>query len=106
MFSLKCKNVKLLSLILLVGIMSVYGYTPEEYKDFIISMSNFEEYQQDFENNLQNLLKQEPNYFDYTPFDKANFTFDCNTQDFVSAEVTTSVHKLRPGDVKAVAALG
>ena len=105
MLSLKT-SFKLLGLIFSIGILNVSSYTPDEYQNLIMSISNIAEYRNDFENNVQKLLKQEPNYFDYTPFDKENYTFDCNTKDFVSPVIPTSVHKLRPGDVKIVAALG
>jgi hypothetical protein len=97
----------IVSLTLLIEILSVaYCYTPSEYENLILDISSRPEYVSDFENNVQKLLKQEPNYFDYTPFANENYTFDCPTQEFVSSEIPTSVHKLRPGDIKVVAALG
>ena len=92
---------------LIVGLKtSVQTYTIEDYQKYILAVSNNVAYNDDFQNNVQKLLKQEPNYFNYTPFKKPGYTFDCDTSEFVSAQVPTSVHKLRPGDINVVAAMG
>ena len=77
---------------------NVNGYTLDEYKKFILNISTQTKYQADFELNIQKLLKQEPNYFNYTPFND-EYKFECDTKDFVSSEVPKSVHQLRPGDI-------
>ena len=91
------KNIPYFSVILSF-VSSAYGYTLSEYNTFITTLARQPEYQADFEQNIEQLLKQEPNYFNYTPFNE-NYTFECDTQDFVSAEVPKSVHRLRPGDI-------
>ena len=92
--------------LLLVTLSAINSYTPDEYAKIVLDMASRPEYVNDFENNIQKLLKQEPNYFNYTPFANENYTFDCPTQELISAEVPTSVHRLRPGDIKVVAAMG
>jgi hypothetical protein len=94
---LSFKVVCLFSVILLLGSIA-YGYTLNEYNTFITTLARQPEYQADFEQNIEKLLKQEPNYFDYTPFNE-NYTFECDTQNFVSVQVPKSVHRLRPGDI-------
>jgi len=49
-------------------------------------------------------LKIEPNYFDYTPFTSPNYTFECSLHEH--NEPASSVHRLRPSDIKVMAALG
>ena len=84
----------------------VDSYSIEEYTKHVTLMLRDPRYKADLERNIKKLLKQEPNYFDYTPFKSANYTFDCDTQHFVSPEVPKSVHELRPGDIRVVSALG
>lgn len=47
-------------------------------------------------------LFSEPNYMYGSPKE----AFPCSTEGMRSAEVPTSVHRLRPGDIQCVAALG
>jgi len=77
-----------------------------EYHDFIETLARNETIARDFQNNVQELLKSEPNYFDYSPFrdPSMNFTFNCKIEP--SPQPPTSVHQLRAGDIKVVAALG
>lgn len=71
------------------------------YSRYVEELSQNETIVQDFENNINELLKQDPNYFDYMPKD---FTFDC---EIVSDNLTSrTVHQLRPQDVRIVAAMG
>lgn len=60
--------------------------------------------QADFDANMKKILEIEPNYFHYTPFKGRNY-FDCG-HDYTSNETSTSVHRLRPKDIKVVSALG
>jgi phospholipase B1 len=96
----------LILLIALVGLASAKNYFIDDYEKFIMALSSSVDYINDYEKNVQKLLALEPDYFDYTPFKKPDYTFDCDTKNFVSAEVPTSVHQLKPGDIKVVAALG
>jgi hypothetical protein len=59
-------------------------------------------YQLEFEKHLKNLLTLEKNYYDFKP----NITFNCDTNFSDQPKETTSVHKLKPTDIKVVAALG
>ncbi|RNA35913.1 phospholipase membrane-associated-like [Brachionus plicatilis] len=77
-----------------------HSYKIDEYTDLINQFSKDSELIHDFEANIGHILETEPNYFNYTS--KTSFT--CDLQ--VSDEVPTSVHKLKPGDIKVVAALG
>jgi hypothetical protein len=55
-----------------------------------------------YEKYIENLLKIEPNYYTYS---KHSFSsFDCRVEP--SPSVPTSVHKLRPSDIKVVGAIG
>ena len=77
------------------------AYDIEEYKALIESLDQNATVQADFERYLAKLLELEPNYYDYTPFDS---DFECKLEP--SPQVPTSVHKLRPADIKVLGALG
>lgn len=81
-----------------------YAYDEDEYKKMINSMVGIPEFEKDFEENLNTILEIEPNYFEYTPFSSSNFTFNCNLAP--SPERPQSVHRLKPGDINVVAAMG
>jgi phospholipase B1 len=80
----------------------------DTYKNVVLELSSNPLYRQDFKSHLDYLLKLEPDYFEYTPFNRAglNFTFDCKVDSMRSTTVPSSVHALRPGDVKVVGAMG
>lgn len=59
----------------------------------------------DFISSIANLVSIEPDYYNYTPF-KDNYKFECETNLNLDSTETTSVHKLRPSDIKVIAALG
>ncbi|CAF0895415.1 unnamed protein product [Brachionus calyciflorus] len=80
---------------------NILAFNLDEYVEAIQTFTNDSKLIEDFEKNLEYLLQIEPNYFDYVP--KA--TFDCTTE-LQSTETPTSVHKLRPGDIKVMAAVG
>ena len=97
----------LILLIAVIGLaVNAENHFIDDYEKFVMAMSSNEEYRKDYENNVQKLLQQDPDYFDYTPFKSPDYSFDCDTKNYMSAEVPTSVHQLRPGDIKAVGALG
>lgn len=77
-----------------------HGFGLEEYQDLISQFSNNSTLVQDFEENIQQILETEPNYFDYV----SKTPFTCDPQ--VSTDVPTSVHKLKPGDIKVISAIG
>ena len=60
--------------------------------------------QADFDKNLKQILEIEPDYFHYTPF-KGRSYFSCGDDDGPNI-TSTSVHRLRPKDIKVVAAMG
>lgn len=73
------------------------------FKKVVKKMSKDLYFQKDFIDNVINILEREPYYYDWTPFSN-NYTFDCDySQSYPPA---TSVHRLRPNDIRVVAALG
>lgn len=78
------------------------AYDIDEYKMLIESLDRNATVQADFERYLAKLLELEPNYYDYTPFPDS--AYECALAP--SPQVPTSVHKLRPSDIKVVGALG
>jgi phospholipase B1, membrane-associated len=55
-----------------------------------------------FEKHIQNLLEIEPNYYSYAQYSFSSF--DCRI--LPSPSVPTSVHRLRPSDIKVIGAMG
>lgn len=51
-----------------------------------------------YERHVAELLKIEPDYFHYTPFKNLSYRFDCQVDE--PTEPATSVHRLRPRDIK------
>ena len=88
-------------LLVLFDLKIANGYKLDKYYEFIMAISGKSEYKADFENNIQKLLKQEPDYFNYTPFNQ-EYKFECQTEGFTSAVVPKSVHELRPGDINVL----
>ncbi len=84
----------------------VSSFSLDKYRDVMTELAKDPMYRADFKRNVELLLSIEPNYFEYTPLDQANFTFDCKVDSMTSATVPTSVHQLRPGDIKVVGAMG
>jgi len=68
-------------------------------------------YARNFDANLNELLKQDPDYFNFRPFthtneNKSSSFFTCDTNYSPSADIPTSVHQLRPKDIKVIGAIG
>jgi hypothetical protein len=82
------------------------AYDLVEYEDFIANLANDEAYAAEFKQHVSDLLAEDPDYFDFTPFKSSNFTFDCDMSQFKSRERPTSVHALRPGDINVVGSMG
>jgi len=82
-------------------------FETDEYVKLIQRLSKDDRFTQDFSENIKKLLEIEPNYFNYSPFNK-DYTFDCNvTYDYEDQyELPRTVHRLRPRNIKVVAALG
>lgn len=59
---------------------------------------------QKFDQYVRELKTVEPNYFNYNPFDTVLKAFTCDKES--DSNVPTSVHRLRPQDIKVVGALG
>jgi phospholipase B1 len=97
---------KFLSLTLfLAGLLGpALSYDVDHYKKLITDLAKNKEYETAFEENLKDLLADDPNYFDYTPFRSQHFSFNCDSDK--SPQTPTSVHALRPGDVQVVGAMG
>lgn len=80
-----------------------FGVNMNKYEELVSKiMPENPFFVQQFEENLKKLIEIEPNYFNYTPF-KSN-EFDCQKES--DPTLPTSVHRLRPQDVKVVGALG
>jgi hypothetical protein len=93
----------LLLTILLISLLNLaVSYDLEDYKKLVWELSQNEAYVASYEQNVKDLLAEDPNYFDYTPSQK----FNCDVSEMKSAEQPTSVHALRPGDVQVVSAMG
>ena len=67
--------------------------------DTVKLLLNDLQFQQQFQDHINTFLELDPNYFNFT----SNSKFDCNVNQGAPA---TSVHNLRPNDVKVIAALG
>lgn len=85
-----------------IPIASTFNAT--EYEAFLIRMSKDRVFFEQFEKNIQKALEIEPNYFAYTPFKSNSYKFECEKDS--DPTIPTSVHKLRPQDIKVVGALG
>ena len=91
---------KILILSLMTCFNSIFSYDVKEYEKLILRISEDPVYQTDFSENLDYLLSLDSNYFDYQLEDD----FICDVSD--ANKTPTSVHGLRPSDIKVVAALG
>lgn len=82
----------------------IYGLNIDEYAENVAELTQDSAFIKAFELNLKKLIQLEPNYFNFTPFSLNEYKFDCDVSgDFQEA---TSVHRLRPQDVRVMAALG
>jgi phospholipase B1 len=95
------------SLVFLIFIVCLFQFSTSFnvnlYKKVVKKMSKDLFFQKDFIDNVLNILEHESHYYDWTPFGK-NYTFDCDfSQRYPPA---TSVHRLRPSDIRVVAAMG
>ena len=103
------KNKRMLKLTVYISLIflikTVCSFNVTEYEQIIIHMSTHDEFKSEFEKLIEKNLQIEPNYLNFSPFlSNVDYTFDC-TKDS-DPTVPTSVHRLRPQDVKVVAALG
>ena len=79
------------------------GFNVSSYVRTVLNLSNDPKFQQDLIDQLNYVLSLDKNYFNFKP----NITFDCNISysEGVVREPTT-VHTLKPTDIKVIAALG
>lgn len=89
------------SLIILVLIGLVSSLDISQYEDSVKKMSANKRFQDDFERQLNYVLSLDENYLNYKPEVK----FNCDVSNLTS-ETPVSVHRLKPSDVKVIAALG
>ena len=73
---------------------NIHAYDIEEYADLIKQLANDPAQIKAYESYVEELLALDPNYFEYNK----DFDQNINCKSYSpSAEVPTSVHKLRPG---------
>lgn len=87
----------LLITVQLIALNQAFNLT--EYTNTIKLLMSDIKYEKDLKQHINNILAIDPDYYNYKPIAK----FDC---DVSGSEPARSVHKLRPSDVKVVAALG
>lgn len=94
---------KLTSLILSLLIASVFvnALDTDKYTTLVTNLAESEEFQAAFQVHLNYVKSLDANYMNYQP----EASFDCDTSD-ISPNVPSTVHELRPADIKVVAALG
>jgi len=80
------------------------GINIKEYQEAIVKMALNATMVSEFQKHVQAILKLEPNYFNYNPYNSFLNKFDCPIIP-PSANVK-SVHELKISDIKAVASLG
>lgn len=96
---------KLYSLLFSVCILkAALALNATEYEEAILELSEDPEFLTQFALNLRDNFEIEPNYLNYTPFNKPDYKFECEKDS--DPTVATSVHRLRPQDIKVVGALG
>jgi len=77
----------------------------KDYTEFVLKMSTNQTFTNSMARHIKSLLKDEPNYYDYSPFrNDASYKFSCKIEK--SAKVPATVHELRPADIKVVAGMG
>ena len=89
--------------IFIIFLCHVNGFNVSSYVRTVLNLSNDPKFQQDLIDQLNYVLSLDKNYFNFKP----NITFDCNISysEGVVREPTT-VHTLKPTDIKVIAALG
>ena len=60
--------IALIFYIISLGILNVISYNITDYNQLINLLSTNVNFLKDFDENIERLLKMEPNYFHYTPF--------------------------------------
>ncbi len=92
-----------LSILILTIILtaSIQATTIDDWINKVNNLSTNSSLTSDFLSNLDYLASIDPHYLNYKP----EVSFNCDTS-HVSPQVPTSVHKLRPSDIKVTAALG
>ena len=88
-----------LILIIAVAVHLNDAFTRDEYFNAIKTLTNDARYEQAFNEHIKDILAIDSQYFSF----KSNLTFSCDVN---AGSPATSVHNLRPNDVKMVAALG
>jgi hypothetical protein len=81
-----------------------YAYDLDDHVMKVLEIANNDTLRTEYNKRIEYLLSVEPNYFDYAPFLLRESPFTCDTTK--SDETPTSVHRLRPGDIRIVAAVG
>ena len=75
-------------------------YEIDEYTKYIQSLNAVPANQAKYDATVRRLMRKDPHYFDYSPFRNTTYApFTCNTT--ATYPKATSVHELRPGDIKA-----
>ena len=86
--------------VLFIG--NMYAFDAYSFESKINKIANQKELIKQYQDHIDNMLSLGQKYFD--PSQNESVIFDCNTT--LSSEPVTSVHRLRPSDVKVVAAMG
>lgn len=85
--------------LVLILITNVNGFDFNHYMTSIKALSVNPNFVSEYEKHVNKLIEIEPNYFNYTPFVSNEYNFDCFDNSTVYEEAT-SVHRLRPKDIK------
>ncbi len=83
---------------------AVIALNIKELEKAVLKMALNSSMEQEFAKHIERILKFEPNYFNYSPYDSFLAPFSCPA--IPPSKIVKSVHELRPSDIKAVAALG
>ena len=79
------------------------AFSVEEYAGTVLKLQKNETFLKEFDDHIDYLLSIDPNYFEGKQL--SDFEFECSQTQEVF-EPATSVHELKPSDIKVVAALG
>lgn len=95
------------SIILLISVLaccsSGQDFDPNpRYEEFVHMIMKDPELRADFDNNVEYAYSLDKNYIDYKPQTK----FNCDTSFYKDMPKATTIHEVKPSDVKVVAALG
>ena len=96
-------KIKIFFLFAILAIAKLNALVIEEYAEAILKLKQNETFVRDFDNYIKYLLSIDPKYFEGKKL--SDFKFDGEIIKKVN-EPATSVHQLRPSDIKVVAALG